>query len=285
MKIGLVLEGGGMRGAYTAGVLDALLEREIYTDYVIGVSAGACNAVNYVARQRERCRRTTVEEAADKRYMGVGNFIKSGSFIDMDYIFDKLPNEIDPFDYDTFISSPTECVTVLTDAVTCESVYVPKSRIPRGSYDILAASCALPIFSPPVDVEGRKFYDGGILDPIPVDRAFADGCDKVIVVLTQPEGYIKGPQKGRAVYRLWLHKYPKISQVLCTRHEKYNYEVRHVKELEQEGKALVLRPSYDTGVTRTTRELNILEEAFALGRRDLEAVDGRLGEFITGGTK
>ena len=279
MKTGLVLEGGGMRGVYTSGVLDALISRELFVDYVIGVSAGACCGVNFVARQRERLWNSTGARAHDKNYMGVGCLLRTGSFVGMDYIFDRYANELDPFDYDTFISSDTEFVTVITNAEKGECEYVNKAMIPRGDYRLLAASCSLPVFSPPVALNGKHYFDGGVIDPIPVERALIDGCDRVIVVLTQPDGYVKGPQKGAAVYKAVLRKYPKVRDILAIRHETYNRKVEHVRELEKQGVALVLRPSYDTGVSRMCRDDAVLKEAFELGKRDLDAVADRLGDF------
>jgi len=283
MKTGLVLEGGGMRGVYTAGVLRGLIDRGLWVDYVIGVSAGATNAANFVSRQAERLWSSTGALARDKRYMGVGSWLKTGSYMNMDFTFNVLANELDPFDYDTFRASPTEMMTVVTNAETGVVEYHPKADIPRGDYRLLMASSSLPVFSPPVDIDGAVYYDGGVVDPIPVERALADGCDRVIVVLTQPEGYQKGPQKGKHIYPIILRKYPKITEILRRRHETYNKLLLRVKELEKAGVALVLRPSRDTGVKRASRDEAVLREAYALGLEDLEAAGDRLPLFTSGG--
>ncbi|HZG79039.1 MAG TPA: patatin family protein, partial [Paenibacillus sp.] len=199
-KLGLVLEGGGMRGVYTGGVLERFMEDGLYFPYVIGVSAGACNAVSYLSRQRERNRRVTIDYVDRPEYLSVRNWIRRGSMFGMDFIFDRIPNEIDPLDYETLFAIRETFVVGATDPETGEPTYYGNDVWARDKATFMAAlraSSSLPFFSPPVPVDGRLMFDGGVADPIPVRRALSDGCDRVVVVLTKDASYRIKPFKRR----------------------------------------------------------------------------------------
>ncbi|MFR9190076.1 MAG: patatin family protein, partial [Anaerotruncus massiliensis (ex Togo et al. 2019)] len=222
MKIGLVLEGGGMRGLYTNGVLDCLMDNHFEADYVIGVSAGACSGVSYVSGQRGRSYRVNTGYVDDKRYVGFESLVKTKSMFGMDFIFDEIPNHLDPFDYEAFLASPMEFVTGVTDADTGRPVYFTKEAVRPGDSTLLRASSSIPVFSPVVEFMGGRYLDGGTSDPIPVQKALDDGCDRVVVVLTRDRSYEKSPEGIRPVYRHIFHDSPGMVRTLDTRHEVYN---------------------------------------------------------------
>ncbi|MGI5970560.1 MAG: patatin-like phospholipase family protein [Oscillospiraceae bacterium] len=280
MKKGIVFEGGGMRGLYTGGVIDVLLENSVYADYVIGVSAGACNALNYLSGQLGRAASVNLDFLDDRRYLGLYCILRERSVFGMKFGFETVPNKLRPFDYDAFIYNPCQMETVITEAESGRAEYRPKEEIARGDFSIPRASSSLPIFSPPVNLGGRAYYDGGVADPIPVSRALDCGCDRLLIVLTQPRGYVKKPQSGRLIYKTVLRKYPKTAEAIMHRHEVYNAELDLITKLEARGTALVLAPSRATGVGRFERDRKKLKELYELGRADAEARLSQLRELF-----
>lgn len=267
MKIGLVLEGGGMRGIYTVGVLDCLMEEHFWADYVIGVSAGACNGASYVSRQKGRAYRTNTQYISDPRYLSFLNFIKTKSLFGMDFLFDEIPNHLIPFDYDTFYQSPCEFSIGVTDVMTGLDRYFDKSFVEPKNI-LLRASSSLPVFAPMVEYNGRKYLDGGVANSIPVMQALADGCDKVIVVLTRERGYIKKPEKFRSVYKRMYRKYPKLVKALDHRHEKYNETLSIIEALEKDGIAIVIAPKNPLPVGRFEKNPERLKKVWQIGFDD-----------------
>ncbi|MBC8531333.1 patatin-like phospholipase family protein [Gehongia tenuis] len=271
MKLGLVLEGGGMRGIYTVGVLDRLMEEDIEADYVIGVSAGACNGVSYVSRQKGRAYRVDMDYLDDKRYGGISSFLKTKSIFGMDFLFDEIPNHLDPFDYETFLASPCEFVTGVTDVDTGKTVYFTKEHLDHDS-TVIRASSSIPIFAPMVRYRGGKYLDGGTSDPIPVRKALDDGCDKVIVVLTRSRDFVKKPEKFRYVYSRLFRKYPHMIEVLDRRHKVYREEQELVRRLEREGRAIVVAPSRPIEIGRFEREREKLQAVYDMAVEDVNRV-------------
>ena len=272
MKRGLVLEGGGMRGLYTAGVLDYFMDRGIEFDYCIGVSAGACHATSYLSKQRGRSFRINTAYLSDGRYVGMKNFLKTGSMFGMDFIFDEIPHKLDPFDYDTFLKTRCEFYAGVTDVQTGKTAYFGIEAMNHDT-TVLRASSAIPVFSPIVEFRGRKFLDGGTSDPIPVKKALTDGCDKLVIVLTQDRGYVKSPEKFRAVYRHLYGKYPEMAATLDRRHQVYR-EVRELAfELERNGKAIVIAPGQPVGLDRFEKDMTKLRALYEEGYRDAEKAD------------
>jgi predicted patatin/cPLA2 family phospholipase len=270
MSIGLVLEGGGMRGVYTAGVLDYLMEQELYYPYVIGVSAGACNATSYISRQIGRNRKVTVDFISDPRYLSYRNLLKEKSMFGMKFIFDEIPRRLVPFDFDTFFSSPQQFVVGAMDARTGEALYYTKETAKDDMMAIVQASSSLPFISRPVVRDGRELMDGGICDPIPIRKSIADGNERNIIVLTQVKSYRKRPfQWGWLARRFYPH-YRGLIEVLSNRHQTYNSTLEFVDELERDGRAIVIRPSVDLNVSRMEKNRSKLAALYELGYRDAE---------------
>ncbi|MBO5407789.1 MAG: patatin family protein [Clostridia bacterium] len=278
MKLGLVLEGGGMRGIYTVGVLDCLMEENFRSDYVIGVSAGACNGASYVSRQKGRALRTNTEYIADSRYLSIRNFLKTKSLFGMDFLFDEIPNHLIPMDYETFYSDPCEFVIGVTDVITGSPKYFGKEMLePKNT--ILRASSSIPVFAPIVEYQGGKYLDGGTTDAIPVKQAIKDGCDKVIVILTRERSYQKQPEKFRSIYHKIYKEYPKLVEALDSRHIQYNNTLAYLKQLEQEGKALVIAPDAPLPIGRFEKNPEQLKKVWNLGFDQTKKLMQSIREF------
>ena len=258
-----------MRGVYTSGVHEYLLEKGIYYPYVIGVSAGASNSCNYVSRQKGRGKRTNLDYLNNWRYMSLGSLLLTGSYFGLDFIFGDIPNQLDLFDYDTFYHSPGIFRIGATNCITGETDYFDKSHI-TTTFEHIKASCSLPFLSPMVKINGVPYLDGGISDPIPVRKALADGCEHVVVVLTQPQGYRKGPtsQKMNFLYRMIFGKYPALVKSLEVRNRYYNETVDFIEELERKGKATIIRPDGSLRLQRFEKDRFVLEKLFEQGYRD-----------------
>ena len=279
MKIGLVLEGGGMRGIYTVGVLDGFMEENIWTDYVIGVSAGACNGASYVSRQKGRAYRTNTEYIADSRYLSLKNYIQTKSLFGMDFLFDEIPNRLIPIDYDTFYNNPCEFVIGVTDVITGKPKYFNKKHMDEKNM-VLRASSSIPVFSPIIDYMGGKYLDGGTSDSIPVKKALSDGCDKVIVILTRERSYQKQPEKFRSIYRRIYKDYPKMIETLDKRHIQYNETLAFLKEMEQAGKALVIAPPAPLPIGRFEKKPERLKAVWQIGYNQVKEQLHRIQKFI-----
>lgn len=268
-KTGLVLEGGGMRGVYTSGVHEYLLDQGIHYHYVVGVSAGASNSCTYVARQKGRGRRVNLDYLKDWRYMSLRSLLFKGSYFGLDFLFDDIPNRLDIFDYETFYSAPGIFRIGATNCVTGQADFFDKHELTVGLKHI-KASCSLPLLSPIVEISGTPYLDGGVAEPIPVRKALADGCDHVVVVLTQPPGYRKAATGGKTnlLYRAAFKKYPALVHALETRHQQYNDTLAFVEELERQGKATVIRPDGSLKLHRFEKDTTVLGALFDQGYRD-----------------
>jgi predicted patatin/cPLA2 family phospholipase len=265
--IGLVLEGGGMRGAYTAGVLDAFMDAGIDIPYVIGVSAGSNAGSAYVSGQRERGYRTFVEFASHRRYAGFANLLRERSWFGMHFIFETLPDELAPFEYEAFQRSARTFVVGVTDAATGRPVYYRQhDHDPRWFVrTVMRASCSLPVLSRPVDVEGRRCFDGGVSDSIPIERSISDGNLRNVVVLTRNAGYRKDVQRLGPVSRLALARYPSVRRAIAERDSKYNACLDRLESLEETGQAFVLRPIRLLTVDRLERNVSKLDALYHQG--------------------
>lgn len=268
-NIGLVLEGGGMRGVYTSGVHEYLLQQGIHYQYVVGVSAGASNSCTYVARQIGRGRRVNLDYLNDWRYMGLRSLLFQGSYFGLDFLFGDIPEKLDLFDFDTFYNSPGVFKIGATNCITGKVDYFDKHEVTKGLKH-LKASCSLPLLSPIVEIDGIPYLDGGIAEPIPVRKALADGCEHVVVVLTQPPGYRKkaSGKKEMSLYQTVFRKYPALVQALATRHEHYNETLDFVEDLERQGKATVIRPDGSLKLHRFEKDPAVLGALFDQGYRD-----------------
>lgn len=274
--IGLIDGGGGMRGVYTSGIYDYMLDAGIEMDYGIGVSAGAANMITYLAKQKKRTLKFFAEYTFRKEYMGIGNWLKSGNYLNLDYIYTTLTvrgGEY-PLDYETFARGTSPFFIVATQAHTGEAEYFTRRDLAQDSYDVLKASCAIPAACKPYPVNGKLYFDGGVSDPIPYKKALADGCDRLIVLVTRPLDYIKPKQKNMWLLKRSLRKYPKILHGLQHRHEVYNQSISELKELAALGKVLLVAPDDCCGVSTLTKDkdafLRLYQKGYADGRRITE---------------
>lgn len=262
---GLILEGGAFRGLYTDGVLDALLDYDIQFDYIIGVSAGISNGFSYASGQRGRNIEIIQKFIRDKRYFGLSNYPKCGSIFGLDFVFGEIPKKHVPFDHEAFSRFPGTVTVGITNAVTGEIEYVNPER-DDPDFMVLRASCAIPLFFPVIHYRGGLYFDGGLADPIPIQKTIDEGCNKNLIVLTQPEGYIKKPSKTTP--RLVRKKYPRLSPLLAKRHIRYNNSVRFCEEQEKAGNAVLLRPNQLVSVSRFDRNLDKLNRLYEAGYQD-----------------
>ena len=242
----LILEGGGNRGVFTAGVLDYLMEQNTEFSYVTGVSAGACNAVDFVSKQIGRTRQCMIQEDKEYSYISMSNVIKNKSLFDMEMLFDRYPNEIFPFDCDTYFQSQTECELVVTNCNTGEAEYLSEKEDRQRLMNICRASSSLPVVSPIVELDGEMYLDGGIADSIPVIHAMKKGFRKNVVILTRNYGYRKEkPGKSKALYVAALREHPQLLNTLLNRYRSYNKTLDLIEKWEKEGHIFVIRPEME----------------------------------------
>lgn len=264
MKTAIVCEGGGMRGVFTAGVLQAFMNAGFVPDEVVGVSAGASNLASFVSGQAGRGYRTNVNYAGDPRYCSIKSYLTTGSVFGMDFIFGDIPEELDPFDYAAFAASPTAYYAGATQLSTGKVRYFGKESIVPG-LAALRASCSMPLASPVVEIDGEAYLDGGVAEPIPIDKALRDGCEKLVVVLTRPRGYHKKPQALRAAYQLAYRQYPNFVRAMRLRHFVYNHCLQRLWRLEAEGRAVVALPAAPLEVDRFGKDADKLIAAYNEG--------------------
>ncbi len=252
MKLGLVIEGGASRAYFSTGVMDFLLEKKIYADYVIGVSAGIANGVSYVSRQIGRNIDIGENYVHDKRYMGLKYLMdpKNRSFYNLKFVFGGGVEEFVPFDYDAYYSSGGKTVAVVTNIETGKPEYLDISHY-KGDWKPLIASCSLPILFKPEDIDGRLYMDGGISDPIPIDRAIEEGCDRIIVITTRERSYKKTKETGVGVSSLAYRHYPKFVGLLKSRVDTYNKAHQKALEYEKQGRIFLIAPEDTKGWGRT----------------------------------
>lgn len=268
MKTGLVLEGGAMRGIYTAGVLDIFNENKIKVDGVIGVSAGCVHGVNYISEQNGRSIRYTLKYRNDKRYMSVKSLLKTGNMVETDFCYHEIPEKLDPFDNDTYMKSGIDFYTVSSNVETGRAEYL-KCKDVFKQIDLIRASASMPFVSQIVETEGLKLLDGGICDSVPVKKFMEMGYDRIVVILTKPIGYIPKPNNAFLSKKMY-GKYPEFVDTLITRHLRYVENLNYVNKLEEEGKIMVIRPSRTVNISRTEKNLARIWEMYELGRENAE---------------
>ena len=256
-KSGLILEGGGMRGIFTIGVLDNFMDRGIRFPYIIGVSAGACNGLSYMSHQRGRAKYADIDLLKEYNYIGVKYLLTKGNIMDFDLLFHKFPEEISPYDYDMLASSPEHYEMVTTSCVTGKACYFEEKKNPKRVIDIVKASSSLPFVCPITYVDGEPMLDGGISDSIPLERAMSLGYDNNLVILTRNHGYRK-PQKASKVPFFFYRKYPKVKDAIRGRNAMYNRQMELVETMEREGRVQVLRPMKPVEVGRIERNIDKL---------------------------
>lgn len=278
MKVGLVLEGGAMRGMYTAGVLDTFLDNNIEVDGIIGVSAGVLFGVNYLSKQKGRVIRYNKRFINDKRYMGLWSLLTTGNIINKDFSFYEVPQKLDEFDNDTFMESKTDFWATITNMETGKAEYVKLEDL-FAQMEVLRATSAMPYVSKVVELESGKYLDGGISDSIPVDKCKELGYDKVIVVLTRPLDYRKKKPK-EFLAKSYYRKYPEFAKTLNNRYKMYNDTVEKIIDMENKKEIFVIRPSRFVNVKRIEKDPEKLQEMYDLGLEDGKNSLEKLKEYI-----
>lgn len=277
IKRGLILEGGAMRGLFTAGVMDVLMENRIDFDGAIGVSAGAAFGVNYKSKQIGRVLRYNKKYVRDKRYCGFRVLLKTGDIYSAKFCYDEIPNKLDIFDFDTYENNPMEFYTVLTDIETGEAVYHKYEGRSDHGFDWVRASASMPLVSKIVEIDGHKYLDGGVADSIPVKRFESLGYNRNVAILTQSDGYVKQRNKLIPLAKIKYKRYPKLVETMANRHLIYNDTLTYVKNKEQAGDLFVIRPEKKLPVSRVEKDPQKLELAYQIGR---ETALKRLDELI-----
>lgn len=278
-KSALVLEGGGMRGAYTAGVLDYLMEKGVSFDSIYGVSAGALTGANFKAGQVGRGLRTFAAYLHDEKYAGPQHLLKTGDWFNIDFSYNKIPNELDPADYDTFNASPVNFYSVVSNVETGKAEYIRITDL-KQQMDLVRASATLPLLSNIVEIDGKKYLDGGSCDSIPLKKSMVDGHSKNLVVLTQHRGFTKKPSANRYACRLMYKKYPNYVKAMDNRHNMYNRQLKLVYEMEKQGKAFVIQPAAKVEVSRLEKNPARLVELYHQGKMDAASCYERLVEYL-----
>lgn len=277
MKKGLILEGGAMRGLFTAGVLDVLMENGVTFDGAVGVSAGAAFGCNIKSHQIGRVLRYNTRFCADKRYCGMSSLLKTGNIYSTDFCYGEVPLKYDPFDFETYEKDPMEFYTVSTDVETGKPVYHKYAGMSDGGFDWIRASASMPLVSRIVEINGQKLLDGGISDSIPVEFFESLGYDRNVAVLTQPKTYKKSKNKMMPLIKIKYRKYPKFIETVKNRHIMYNAETALVSEKEHNGTLFVIRPESPLPVARVEKDPEKLKEAYEIGR---SAMKERLEDLL-----
>ncbi|PGT75908.1 patatin family protein [Bacillus cereus] len=265
-NIGLVLEGGGMKGLYTAGVLEYFMEKNLYFPYVVGVSAGACMGATYLSRHKK----VNTELVSDHRYISYRNLIRKRELFGMDFLFDEVPNKIVPFDFQTFLNSNEQFVISTTDCNSGKAVYYNKIEHGNDILKIIRASSSVPFIAPVVEYDNRKLLDGGIIDPIPVLKAQTDGYQKNVVIMTKPVGYEKQRNKFSGLAKILYRKYPNIAESLVEHYRFYNETISYMNRIEQKDKFYVIQPSVQLPISGIERNKEKLVNLYNLGYTDAQ---------------
>jgi len=263
-QTGLVLEGGGMRGVFTCGVLDNFMDRGIRFPYVIGVSAGACNGLSYMSGQRGRAKYSNIDLLAQYQYIGFKHLLKKRNIMDFDLLFEDFPEHILPYDYETYFNSQARYVMVTSNCLTGEANYFEEKQDKKRLIDIVRASSSLPLMCPIAYVDNQPMLDGGIVDSIPLMRAYTDGYTRNVVILTRNRGYRK-EHKDIRVPSFIYRKYPKMREALSKRCTVYNEQLEMVERMEDEGKIVVIRPQMPIVVGRIERDIHKLTDFYKEG--------------------
>ena len=277
MKKGLVLEGGALRGLFTAGILDVLMENGVCFDGLVGVSAGAAFGCNYKSGQAGRVIRYNKRFAHEWRYCSWRSWIATGDLFGGEFCYHKMPDELDVFDKETFDSNPMEYYAVCTDVETGEAVYKRLMKCSPETYEYIRASASMPMVSNIVEVGGRKLLDGGVTDSIPLRFFQEQGYERNLVILTQPADYQKRHNRLMPILRLWLHRYPKMIEALDKRHEMYNQQLEYVREEERKGNTYVIRPPQKLVIGHISHDENEMQGVYQMGRR---VGEGRLKDIV-----
>ena len=279
MKRGLVLEGGAMRGLFTAGIIDVMMEAGVEPDGLIGVSAGAAFGCNYKSRQPGRAVRYNKRFAKDKRYCSWQSWWKTGDLYNAEFGYHIIPTKYDIFDDKAFEENPMAFYVVCTDVETGEAVYKQLTECTPTTYDWIRASASMPLASKVVELEGKKVLDGGVADSIPLQYFESIGYERNVVILTQPDGYVKEHNKLMPLMRIALRKYPKMIEAMDKRHHMYNQELVYIYEAEMAGRALVIRPDEALSIGHISHDPEEMQRVYDIGREAGNKYIERIKEF------
>ena len=261
IKAGLVVEGGGMRGVYSSGVLDFFIEKDLFFENNYGVSAGACHLCSYLAKQYKRAFRVNVDYLNDKRYCSVHSLLKTGNLFGAEMLYDIIPNELDLFDYDTYNKNESNFYVVITDINTGKPEYVKIGDLKKDIIYVRASS-SLPLLAQNVKINDKEYLDGGIYDSIPIKKSIADGNKKNVVILTRDSTYRKGKNSLMPIIKLKYKKYPNFVKSMADRYIVYNEILDFIKELEDNGDVFVIRPKKPVNIGRTEKNREKLEALY-----------------------
>lgn len=275
----LILEGGGMRGVYTAGILDYFLEQGLEFSSVYGVSAGALNGANFVSRQHGRSIRTFTEYLDDERYSGARYLFKNGDWFNIDFVYNEIPNKLDVVDWDTFAASKTKFYAVLSNLVTGKAEYHRVTDL-RKQMDTVRRSASLPLLSTIVNINGKKYLDGGICDSIPLYKSIQDGNRKNVVILTQHRGFEKQPVSTMGLVKLRYRRYQKFVRANRYRHLMYNNQTKYVYQKEKDGQAFVIQPKEPVNIDRLEKDTEKLWRLYRAGYNDAKENFDRLMKYL-----
>lgn len=279
MKTGLVLEGGAMRGIYTAGVLDVFMENDIEVDGVVGVSAGSIHGCSFVSKQHGRSIRYNKKYCNNWRYMSFRSLLVTGELVGRKFCYEDLPYRLDPYDFEAFKNNKTEFYACVTNLETGEPEYLKETE-PAKLLDCIRASSSMPLVSKHVEINGQKYLDGGTGDSIPFEAFRKMGFERQIIITTRPENYIKGPEKLMGLMKIKYRKYPKYVERCRNRHKEYNESLKKMKELEDKKEAIVIRPSRTVNISRLEKNPDVIQEQYDLGRADALARLEEIKKFL-----
>lgn len=280
MKKGLVMEGGAMRGLFTAGVLDVFMEEGIEFDGAVGTSAGALFGCNYKSKQMKRALRYNMKYGRDPRYGSFRNLLKTGDYFDKEFDFDEIPNKLDVFDKATFKANPMEFYVTCTDIEDGSTIYYNAENGDATDIEWMRAGASMPIFSNIVEIDGFKLLDGGITDSVPIIFMEQMGYDRNVVILTQPKGYVKKPNKLLPVLKVMYRDYPDGIEAMKTRHLVYNDTIEYINEKEKSGEIFVIRPDKALGISRIEKDPDKLLRVCKEGRKIAKRCLPELKEFL-----
>lgn len=283
MKTGLVIEGGGRKCVYSAGVLDAFLAAGISFDYVIGVSAGSGNAASYLAGQKGRNLRFYADYSQDSEYFGLSSVLNEGSLLGLEYIYGTLTNSDgkDPLDYPAMMANPTEFEIPATDVETGRVKYFNKLDISENDYRVFAASCAVPVMANPIQIGGQAYFDGGLADPIPVQRAIDQGCDRIVIILSKDREYVRKPQKAMRLIKNSLKEYPIIAKAIAKRHLPYNKLFAKILAMENKGEVFVFAPDQESLQLSLITKPEEIQALYDRGYEDFFRQEDELKKFLS----
>lgn len=280
MKTGLILEGGAMRGLFTAGVMDVFMENGIEFDAAIGVSAGAAFGCNYKSRQIGRVIRYNKQFARDPRFCSLRSLIKTGDLFGAEFCYHTIPDTIDIFDTQAYIDNPMDFYVVVTDVETGEAVYINSDEAGDDSLEYFRASASMPIVSKAVEIKGKKYLDGGIADSVPLQYFESIGFKKNVIILTQPAGYVKKPSSAVKLMKYVLKDYPMVIKAMENRHNEYNETLALIAEREKSGDIIVIRPEAALEIGRIEHNPEVMQRVYEQGRAVAEKRIEEIKSFL-----